>query len=150
MWPRCWPSLDAAPTYIERVALGTTQADHEAPRKAIRKALQIQVEGKGYCFVEILSPCPTGWKMDPVHARDWLIEDMTKVFPLGVLRDRSDTHVESENRATPPPPSTLSHLLGLHSDSQVGSPSPGRPPATRTRASRSRASAARASCSWAW
>ena len=47
---------------------------------AVRKALKIQKEGKGYSFVEIVSACPTGWKMDPVAARDWLIDDMIKVL----------------------------------------------------------------------
>jgi len=78
-----------APTYIERVAIGTSKQIMKA-RKAIRKALRIQAEGKGYSFVEIVSACPTGWKMDPVHARDWLIEDMLKVFPLGVFKDEAD------------------------------------------------------------
>jgi 2-oxoisovalerate ferredoxin oxidoreductase beta subunit len=78
-----------APTYIERVAIGDSKQIMKA-RKAIRKALRIQKEGKGYSFVEILGACPTGWKMDPVTARDWLMEDMTKVFPLGVLKDVSD------------------------------------------------------------
>jgi 2-oxoisovalerate ferredoxin oxidoreductase beta subunit len=78
-----------APTYIERVAIGTSKHIMKA-RKAIRKALRIQAEGKGYSFVEIVSACPTGWKMDPVNARDWLIDDMLKVFPLGVYKDSSD------------------------------------------------------------
>ncbi len=84
-----------APTYIERVAMGDSKQIMKA-RKAIRKALQIQKEGKGYCFVEILSTCPTGWKMDPVTARDWLMEDMTKVFPLGVFKDESGNRDEHE------------------------------------------------------
>ncbi|MCP4574231.1 MAG: 2-ketoisovalerate ferredoxin oxidoreductase [bacterium] len=78
-----------APTYIERVAVGTSKQIMKT-RKAIRKALKIQKEGKGYSFVEIVSTCPTGWKMDPVAARDWLVDDMLKVFPLGVFKDESD------------------------------------------------------------
>ncbi len=77
-----------APTYIERVAVGNSKQVMKT-RKAIRKALKIQAEGKGYSFVEILSTCPTGWKMDPTVARDWLIDEMTKVFPLGVYKDES-------------------------------------------------------------
>ena len=84
-----------APTYIERVAMGDSKQIMKA-RKAIRKALQIQKEGKGYSFVEILSTCPTGWKMDPVTSRDWLMEDMTKVFPLGVFKDESGNRDERE------------------------------------------------------
>ncbi len=78
-----------APTYIERVAIGNAKHIMKT-RKAIRKALQIQVEGKGYSFVEILSTCPTGWKMDPPASREWMLEEMTKVFPLGVLKDESE------------------------------------------------------------
>jgi len=82
-----------APTYVERVAVGTSKQIMKT-RKAIRKALTIQKEGKGYSFVEIVSSCPTGWKMDPVAARDWLVEDMLKVFPLGVYKDESDNRDE--------------------------------------------------------
>jgi 2-oxoisovalerate ferredoxin oxidoreductase beta subunit len=78
-----------APTYIERVAIGNSKHIMKA-RKAIKKALKIQKEGKGYSFVEIVSACPTGWKMDSVTARDWLVDDMLKVFPLGVFKDEAD------------------------------------------------------------
>ncbi|MBU0551923.1 2-oxoacid:acceptor oxidoreductase family protein [Myxococcota bacterium] len=77
-----------APTYVERVAIGNSKHIMKA-RKAIRKALQIQIEGRGYSFIEILSTCPSGWKMTPPDARDWMLEHMTKVFPLGVFKDES-------------------------------------------------------------
>jgi 2-oxoisovalerate ferredoxin oxidoreductase beta subunit len=82
-----------APTYIERVAIGHSKHIMKA-RKAIRKALKIQAEGKGYSFVEIVSACPTGWKMDPVMSRDWLVDDMLQNFPLGVFKDESDNRDE--------------------------------------------------------
>nr|MEE4267422.1 2-oxoacid:acceptor oxidoreductase family protein [Candidatus Krumholzibacteria bacterium] len=82
-----------APTYIERVAIGHSKHIMKA-RKAIRKALKIQAEGKGYSFVEIVSACPTGWKMDPVMSRDWLVDDMLQQFPLGVFKDESDNRDE--------------------------------------------------------
>jgi 2-oxoisovalerate ferredoxin oxidoreductase beta subunit len=78
-----------APTYIERVAIGHSKHITKA-RKAIRKALQIQKEGKGYSFVEIVAACPTGWKMDPVMGRDWLVDEMLQHFPLGVFKDEAD------------------------------------------------------------
>jgi len=78
-----------ATTYVERVALGMPKHVTKA-RKAIRKALQNQMENRGYSFVEILSPCPTGWKMDGPASRDFVIEEMTKVFPLGVFKDVGD------------------------------------------------------------
>jgi 2-oxoisovalerate ferredoxin oxidoreductase beta subunit len=87
-----------AATYVERVAIGNSKQIMKA-RKAIRKALTNQVENRGYSFVEILSVCPTGWKMDGPASRDWLTEEMTKVFPLGVLKDESSEREDQWYRA---------------------------------------------------
>jgi 2-oxoisovalerate ferredoxin oxidoreductase beta subunit len=76
-----------APVYVERVALNDNKNIMKA-RKAVRKALELQRDGAGFTFVEILSPCPTIWKMTPQESRKWIEEKMTAVFPLGVLRDR--------------------------------------------------------------
>ena len=75
------------PTYIERVAVSDMKNIMKA-KKAIKKALQIQKDGGGFSLVEILSPCPTILKMDPLVARKWVGETLTKAFPLGVFRDR--------------------------------------------------------------
>jgi len=75
------------PTYIERVALSDMKNIMKA-KKAIKKALEIQKNGGGFSLVEILSPCPTILKMDPLVARKWVAETLTKAFPLGVFRDR--------------------------------------------------------------
>ncbi|MDZ7338179.1 MAG: 2-oxoacid:acceptor oxidoreductase family protein [candidate division KSB1 bacterium] len=78
-----------APVYIERVAL--TDAKHIAQaRRAVRKALQVQAEGKGFSLVEVLSACPSGWKMAPTEAVRWIEERLQNYFPLGVYRDRSE------------------------------------------------------------
>ncbi|MFZ0287189.1 MAG: 2-oxoacid:acceptor oxidoreductase family protein [Terriglobales bacterium] len=76
-----------APAYIERVALSDNKNIMKA-RRAIRKALEIQRDGAGFSFVEILSPCPTIWGKDPVEARRWVYEKMMPTFPLNVFRDR--------------------------------------------------------------
>ncbi len=76
-----------APAYIERVALSDNKNIMKA-RRAIRKALEIQKNGSGFSFVEILSPCPTIWGKDPVEARRWVLEKMIPAFPLNVFRDR--------------------------------------------------------------
>ncbi|MGA2236087.1 MAG: 2-oxoacid:acceptor oxidoreductase family protein [Terriglobales bacterium] len=76
-----------APAYIERVALSDNKNIMKA-RRAIRKALEIQRDGAGFSFVEILSPCPTIWGKDPVEARRWVLEKMMPTFPLNVFRDR--------------------------------------------------------------
>jgi 2-oxoisovalerate ferredoxin oxidoreductase beta subunit len=78
-------TLDA-PVYIERVALSDNKNIMKA-RRAIRKALQLQRDGAGFSFVEILSPCPTIWGLDPVDARKWVAEKMIPVFPLNAFRD---------------------------------------------------------------
>lgn len=76
-----------APVYIERVSLGDNKNIIKA-RKAVRKALELQKQKAGFTMVEILSPCPTILKMDPVVARKYVNETLTKNFPLGVYRDK--------------------------------------------------------------
>jgi 2-oxoisovalerate ferredoxin oxidoreductase beta subunit len=76
-----------APVYIERVALSDNKNIMRA-RKAVRRALELQRDNAGFSLVEILSPCPTIWRLDPVDARKWVAEKMIPVFPLGVFRDR--------------------------------------------------------------
>jgi pyruvate/2-oxoacid:ferredoxin oxidoreductase beta subunit len=56
-----------APVYIERVGLGDNRQIAQAAR-AIRRAVENQVRGLGFSLVEILSPCPTIWKMSPIDA----------------------------------------------------------------------------------
>jgi len=88
-----------APVYIERVAI--TDAKHVMrTRKAIRKAIQNQIEGRGFSLVEILSPCPTGWGITPSEAKKWVTEVMTKYFILGVYKDRNGA-VEKEELLQP-------------------------------------------------
>lgn len=84
-----------APVYVERVALSDAKNTNKA-RRAVRKALQLQMENKGFSLVEVLSVCPSGWKMTPTQSKQWLTDYLVKQFPLGVYRDRSDTITVSE------------------------------------------------------
>ncbi|MBZ5703048.1 MAG: 2-oxoacid:acceptor oxidoreductase family protein [Acidobacteriia bacterium] len=97
-----------APVYIERVALCDNK-NIMRTRKAVRKALELQRDAAGFSFVEILSPCPTIWKMTPAEARNWVAEKMLPVFPLGVLRDRK---LPPSGNAVPPQHS-VAELLEL-------------------------------------
>jgi 2-oxoisovalerate ferredoxin oxidoreductase beta subunit len=97
------------PVYLERVALSDNKNIMKA-RKAIRKALELQKEGAGFTLVEILSPCPTIWKKDPVKARKWIEEKMIPAFPLGVYRDRKPTIPET----TQPPQRSIAEVLELN------------------------------------
>ncbi len=56
-------------------------------RKAIKKAFQNQLDGKGYSIVEVLSTCPTNWGLTPVESLAWLRENMIPYYPLGVYKD---------------------------------------------------------------
>jgi 2-oxoglutarate ferredoxin oxidoreductase subunit beta len=76
-----------APVYVTRQALYDTKRIRDATA-AIKKAFSNQVEGKGYSLVEVLSTCPTNWRMTPVQANKHVAETVTQVFPLGDLVDR--------------------------------------------------------------
>ncbi len=74
------------PAYIERVSV------HDVPhvvaaKKAIRKAFEAQIAGKGFSMVEVLSTCPTNWGLTPQEALKWLKENMIPQFPLGVYKE---------------------------------------------------------------
>ncbi len=72
--------------YIERVSLHDVPNINKA-KKAIRKAFETQMAGKGFSLVEILSTCPTNWGLSPVEALDWLKENMIPYYPLGVYKE---------------------------------------------------------------
>ena len=75
-----------APVYVERVALFDNKQRTRA-KKAIKKALQLQVENKGLGFVEVLAECPTHLHLTPLETEQWVKEQMVPVFPLGVKKD---------------------------------------------------------------
>jgi 2-oxoglutarate ferredoxin oxidoreductase subunit beta len=74
------------PGYITRVSVAKPKYIIEA-KKAIKKAFQNQIDGKGYSFVEILSNCPTNWGMAPVPAFEWTERTMIPHYPLGVFKE---------------------------------------------------------------
>jgi 2-oxoisovalerate ferredoxin oxidoreductase beta subunit len=76
------------PVYVERVALFDNKHRNRA-RRAIKKALQMQTEGRGFALVEILAECPVQLKMDPLEAEAWVEDHMVPEFPLGVKKDIS-------------------------------------------------------------
>ena len=75
-------------TYIERCMVNSP-ANINKTRKAIKKSFQCQMNGIGFSLVEILSPCPTNWKMNPIDACKWIDEFMSKEFPPGVFKDNT-------------------------------------------------------------
>ncbi len=99
-----------APAYIERVALGNNKQIMQAAR-AVKRAVENQVKGVGFSFVEVLSPCPTIWKMQPLEAQAFVREEMAQVFGVASYRQRVAAAVP---QTTPPPAlEALPGILGL-------------------------------------
>ncbi len=80
--------------FAQRVAVNSPQRVMQA-KKAIKKALTVQKERKGFSIVEILSTCPTNWGVTPLEALDWVEEKMVPYYPLGVYKDASEKGVFS-------------------------------------------------------
>lgn len=75
-----------APVYSVRCAVDTPANINKA-KKAIKKAFNNQLNGKGFSFVEILSNCPTNWGISPLETLNYIHEQTMGEFPLGVFKD---------------------------------------------------------------
>jgi 2-oxoglutarate ferredoxin oxidoreductase subunit beta len=75
--------------YIARGSVHNA-ANVRKTRQYIKKALQAQIQGLGFTMVEVLSPCPTNWSMEPVQSVEWLEQRMIPVFPLGEIKNTLD------------------------------------------------------------
>lgn len=78
-----------SPAFLARVAL-TKPAYIIKAKKAIKKAFQFQIDGKGFSMVEILSTCPTNWGLTPKEANQWLEKKMVPYYPLGELKSSEE------------------------------------------------------------
>ena len=76
-----------APVYLERTSVNTPQNVIKT-RKAIKKAFQNQLDGKGFSMVEIVTSCPTNWGLSTLDSLKFLEEKMFAEYPLGVVRDK--------------------------------------------------------------
>ena len=111
--------------YLERVALFGPK-NHMKARAAVRKAIRYQMEGRGFSLVEILSACPTGWKLKPADAWRWIEEQMLPVFPLAVYKD-TDVKIPSLSGVPLVVPSPdIPSCLDLKSNGNNGSPDKGK------------------------
>lgn len=72
--------------FVTRQSVQTPGAVRKA-KKAIRKAFENSGNKKGTSFVEIVSTCNSGWKLSPVKANEWMVENMFPFYPLGDLKD---------------------------------------------------------------
>ncbi|MCF8365396.1 MAG: 2-oxoglutarate oxidoreductase [Bacteroidales bacterium] len=71
--------------FVTRQAVHTPAAVRKT-KKAVRKAFDLQKENKGLCFIEIVSNCNSGWKMSPVKANQWMVENMFPFYPMGDVK----------------------------------------------------------------
>jgi len=76
-------------TYIQRVSVHDVSHINKANR-AIKKAFEYQVAGKGFSMIEVLSTCPIGWNKTPVDSMKFVKDAMMPYYPLGVYCDRGE------------------------------------------------------------
>ena len=71
--------------YVTRQSVHTPAAVRKL-KKAIQMSFKYQERKKGTCFIEIVSNCPSGWKMTPLQANEWLEKNMFPEFPIGDIK----------------------------------------------------------------
>ena len=81
-------TLDGA-CYVERVSVDKVPNVIKA-KKAIKKAFQNAIDGKGFSMVEVLSICPTNWGLSTEESLSWLRDNMIPFYPLGVKKDTTE------------------------------------------------------------
>ena len=101
-----------SPVYVERVMLADTRSINAA-RKAVRKGIKNQVEKKGFSFVEVLSACPTGWKMSAPQSEEWIKTTLVQNFPLGVYKDVAEQVEPMDLTQDLATPERVPRLLGM-------------------------------------
>ena len=82
--------------FSARVSLDTV-ANIRRAKQAIKKAFEVQIKGLGFGFVEILSTCPTNWKMSPQKAHERVRNEMMPVFKPGIYKDITTSKTEMLN-----------------------------------------------------
>ena len=75
--------------YVTRQSVENVAAIRKA-KKALRKAFEASMAGKGSCLVEFVSTCNSGWKLTPKQANEWMQENMFKFYPKGDLKDTTE------------------------------------------------------------
>jgi 2-oxoglutarate ferredoxin oxidoreductase subunit beta len=78
--------------FVARVAVNKPK-NVIAAKKVIKKAFKMQIDGIGFSFVEVVSTCPTNWRMTPKEAAWRVEEELLPYFPLGVFKERTMSDV---------------------------------------------------------
>lgn len=83
-------ALTKGSVYIERTSVSSPKNIRKT-KKAIKKAIKVQMAGLGFSLIEVLSPCPTNWKLSPVDSCKWIDDTITKTYPIKVIKDEAGT-----------------------------------------------------------
>lgn len=76
-------------TYIERVSVHNP-ANVRKAKRAVKKAFELQMQGKGFTLIEFVSTCPINWGKTPQDALNWLVDNMIPYYPLGVYKEEKN------------------------------------------------------------
>jgi 2-oxoglutarate/2-oxoacid ferredoxin oxidoreductase subunit beta len=76
------------PVYLERTVIGSPK-EIQRTKNAIKKSFRIQRDMKAFSLVEVLSPCPTYWRVPPTKAMEYIETWMERIFPPGVIKDKT-------------------------------------------------------------
>ena len=79
-------ALNEGTAFSARVAVDSIANINKA-KQALKKAFEVQEQGLGFGFVEILASCPTNWKMTPEEAHERVRNEMIPIYPLGIFKD---------------------------------------------------------------
>ncbi len=71
--------------YVTRQSVHTAAGVRKL-KKALKKSVEYQKQNRGTCFIEVVSNCPSGWKMTPVESNKWMEENMIPFYPLGDIK----------------------------------------------------------------
>ncbi|MDD5476433.1 MAG: hypothetical protein PHU03_07985, partial [Syntrophales bacterium] len=83
-------ALAKGSVYVERTSVHSIKHIVRT-KKALTRAFRNQMDGLGFSLLEILSPCPTNWKLSPIDSLSWIEEEIMKVYPLKVMKDEALT-----------------------------------------------------------
>ncbi|MGI6225410.1 MAG: thiamine pyrophosphate-dependent enzyme [Peptococcales bacterium] len=79
-------ALQEGCVYAERTKISTVATINKTKR-AIRKSFELQMAGKGFSIVEILSTCPTNWGIEPLEAIKWMEKNLEAYYPVGIIKE---------------------------------------------------------------
>ena len=80
-------SVLEAPVFVARYALNSPKGVMDA-KKGIKKAFELQMAGKGFTFIELLTNCPTNWGMSPLDTLDYMNTNTIPYFKPGIYKDK--------------------------------------------------------------